>query len=110
MYPHGELAHLAARKAALRRRIARTRQQCVSHAAGVARPLRWLDQAIAIWRQVQPVMGLAVVPIGFWVMRAFSRRHRVMGSLLRWGPLLLNVVRGFTARSGDAKAFSRRAA
>lgn len=108
MYPHGELAELQRRKAALRRRIAASRVACTVHAAGVMRPLRWIDQAVAWWRQLQPLVRLTAVPLGFLAVRSFGRRFRLMGALLRWGPLALNVLRGLT-RSAPGTTASRGA-
>jgi hypothetical protein len=98
MYPAGELTLLLARKTALRGRIAVRRLTCAADAAEVARPLVMLDQAIATWRQLQPVTRLAAVPIGFWLTRSFGRRFRLRASLLRWGLLIGNAIRGFTGQ------------
>ena len=100
MFPHGELTAVLARKAGLRRRIARSRLECLVNAAEVTRPIAWLDHAIETWRQMQPLLRLAVVPLGFCLMRLFGPRVRVLPQLLRWGPLVRSAFRVFT---GPAK-------
>jgi hypothetical protein len=49
---------------------------------------------------------LAVVPLGLLLRRWVLRRHKVLGALLRWGPLAAGAVRGFglatSGRSGSS--------
>jgi hypothetical protein len=99
MYPDRELRRLAADKASLRKSIALCRAQCAESAALVARPLEWLDQAIAFWQQFSPLAKVAIVPLGLLFWRRFQRRHRLLGALARWGPLAASVLRGFGATS-----------
>lgn len=100
MYPHGELTRLLDRKAELRRRIAVSRLACMIDAAEVTRPLAWLDQVAATWRGMRPLVRLAAVPLGLWLLRSFRRRFRVVSTVLRWGPLVLGALRGVTRFAG----------
>jgi hypothetical protein len=94
MYPQRELIRLAIHKAALRRRIARHRVECVAAAARVAKPFEWLDRALAFWRRVSPLALIAAVPLGFLIRRTASPRLKLLGSLVKWGPLVFGAVRG----------------
>lgn len=108
MYPDRELTRLAARKAALRRDIARRRAQCAEAAARVARPLEWLDRMLAFWRRLSPFAQFAAVPLGFLVQRTVFRRLKILRSLVRWGPLVFSAVRGIQSvvktRYGSSKS------
>ena len=94
MYPERELNRLAVHKAALRREIAANRVLCAAAAAGVARPLAWLDRVVAFWRRLSPLAALAAVPVGLLVQRTLFPRLKLLGPLLRWGPLLVGALRG----------------
>jgi hypothetical protein len=94
MYPQQELIRLAARKAALRRDIARRRVQCAVAAGRLARPLAWLDRVLAFCRRLAPV---AAMPLGFLVSRTIFPRLKFLGALVRWSPLVLGLVRGIGA-------------
>ncbi len=59
MYPQPELTRLAARQAALREEIACRRTQSVAAAVRVARPLAWLDQMLALGRQLSALARAA---------------------------------------------------
>jgi hypothetical protein len=105
MYPQGELIRLAAHKVALRRDIALRRVQCIEAVTRVAQPLEWLDRALAFWRRLSPLTKFAALPLGWFVQRAVFPRLKILGPLLRWAPLVMNVVRGVRAaarnRSGS---------
>jgi hypothetical protein len=103
MYPRDELIRLANYKATLRRDIARRRAACALAAGRVARPLAWLDRALALWRQFSPLTQFAAVPLGLFVQRNFFPRLKLLGALARWGPLAFN-----TARSLGSLFRSRR--
>ncbi len=92
MYPSGELARLARRKTALRQRIAATRLRCIVLAGEAARPVHWIDRAIAQWRRISPFAKLAALPLGL----LFRRRilHRKSGFINRLFALLPVVLRG----------------
>jgi|CZKI01.1.fsa_nt_gi hypothetical protein len=94
MYPRKELTALAVSKADLLDRICVRRERCCAAAARVARPLETLDRGIARWRQLSPFVKIAAVPLGFLLKRRPSRSARVLGALMRWGPLVLGAVRG----------------
>jgi hypothetical protein len=100
MYPDRELSRLAAAKAVIRMDIAVRRVECAQAAAEVARPLEWLDRALAFWRRVSPLAKLAVVPLGLLLRRWVLRRHKLLGALLRWGPLAAGAVRGLNLATG----------
>ena len=96
MYPQGELTRIAADKAALGRRIARRRVECSEALAGAVEPLGWLDRAVDLWRRISPVAKIAAVPLALVAKRLLFPRAKLLGSLLRWGPLALGVVRSFS--------------
>ena len=108
MYPQRELNRLAAHKAARRRGIAFRRAQCAEAAARLAQPLAWLDRMLAFWRRLSPRAPLAALPLGFLASRIIFPRSKVLGSLVRWGPLVFGAVRGIsssvTAHFGAAKS------
>lgn len=93
MYPQPDLNRLAAHKAFLRRGIAQRRLQCAEAAVRVARPLEWLDRALAFWRRLSPLAAVAAVPLGLFVSRTLFPRLKILSSLARWGPLLLGAAR-----------------
>lgn len=97
MYPDRELTRLAAHKAGLRRSIARHRHQGVTAAARALRPLVWLDRMIAVWRKLSPFAQFAAVPVGFLLKRSPTPRPRLLGTLLRWAPLVLGAARACAA-------------
>lgn len=97
MYPQAELVRLAAHKAALQRKITLRRMLCREAAIEAARPLAWLDRMIAFIHQLSPLAKFALVPLGFVVKRAVFPRLKVVGTLVRWGPLILGAFRGIMA-------------
>lgn len=101
MYPHRELNELAAHKAALRSRIASRRATCGLLATRALRPLAWADTLLSFWRSVSPVARLAVIPLGFLLKRSPARRPRLLGTLLRWAPLVLGALRGLKTGHRD---------
>lgn len=97
MYAHRELIRLGVHKGILRRRIASRRTECVVAAAGLLRPVAWLDRAIALWRRVAPFAPFAAVPLGLLFKRAAAPRPSVLGAVLRWAPVVFGAVRRFAA-------------
>jgi len=93
MYPQRELIRLGVHKAALRRRIGRQRTACAASAARILQPVAWLDRLLIVWRRVAPFAGLAVIPFGLLLKRWATPRPRLLGTLLRWGPLAWRAVR-----------------
>ena len=94
MYPKQELTQLAAYKAALQQQIAIRRTCCAEAAAQVTRPFELLDAMLALWRRLSPLAQLATVPLGFLATRKVFPRLKVLGTLLRWGPIVYEAVRG----------------
>ncbi len=107
MYPQRELTQLAAHKVALRRDIALRRMQCVEAAVRVTKPLEWLERALAFWRRLAPLAQAAAMPLGLLASRKALPRRKILGTVLRWGPLVLSVVRGI--RSTDKTRIGSRA-
>lgn len=95
MYAQRELARLRDLKAVHRYRIGLRRVVCAVQAERVLRPLRWVDRASAAWRQLGPLGRAATGPVGFWLLRALFRRRQLAGPLMRWGPTIWNIVKGF---------------
>ncbi len=104
MYPREELTVLAGRKAALLDRIYLRRVVCAAAAARAARPVEMLERGMARWRRLSPLVKFAAVPLGFLLKRSLGRRVRVLGGLMRWGPIVYGAVRGMAG----SKGFSRR--
>jgi hypothetical protein len=104
MYPTEELSLLAARKAALRERISIRRDQCAGAAARVARPLEWIEGALARWRRLSPLVKIAAIPLGILLKRRLAPRKRVFGAILRWGPAVFGAVRSL---AGERTAVRR---
>ncbi|MBI2510675.1 MAG: hypothetical protein HYV96_01735 [Opitutae bacterium] len=104
MYPAAELNAAAAQKALLRRRIALRRATIVVTADRVARPLRVADRIVAEWRRLSPLIKLAAVPLGALLGRSLHRKRRLIGQLIRWGPLLAGAWRGFAVARKAAPA------
>jgi hypothetical protein len=103
MYPQRELIRLSVHKGALRRRIAHHRAECVEAAAHVARPLEWLDRVVAMWRRISPFTLLAAVPLGFLIKRTAAPKLKLIGTLMKWAPIIFSAVRATTARSTVAR-------
>lgn len=93
MYPQPELNRLAAYKIGLRRKIAFRRSECATAAAHLARPVAWLDRTVAFWRRLSP-LTVAAVPLGLLLQRTLFPRMKIFGALLRWAPLVFNLLRG----------------
>ena len=93
MYPQRELIRLTAYKAALQRDIAVHRAQYTKAAAHIAQPLELLDRILVIWRKLSPFALFAAVPLGFLVQRTVLPRLKMLGSIMRWGPLVFSAVR-----------------
>jgi hypothetical protein len=97
MYPERELTRLAIRKAALQRTIALHRAQCVAAASRAAQPLAWIDRIVAFWRRLPPLASFAAAPLGWFITRTVFPRLKILGPLVRWGPLVLAAVRSLSA-------------
>ena len=93
MYPQRELIRLEAYKAALLRDIAINRAQCVNAAIRVTQPLVWLDRILAFWRQLSPLTLFAAVPLSFILKRTAFPHLKILGSLVRWGPVVIATIK-----------------
>ena len=102
MYSNRELARLAAHKARLRQKIALRRGEWMEAVAQLAQPLDWLDRVIAVCRQFLPLSGFAALPIDFILQRIGLTRIRKVSSLVRWAPVVVNLVRGLVRRRAPA--------
>ena len=97
MYPDQELRQLASQKAALQREIGLRRLAFADAAGRVSQPLEWLDRVMEFARRFSPYAQLAAVPLGFLVKRTLFPRFKVLGSVIRWGPTVMGVVRGVSS-------------
>lgn len=88
MYPRQSLIRLAAHKAALRREIALQRAECVATTREVARPLAWVDRAVAVVQEIPPLARAGLAVMGLWVRRAALQRLSHLSAALRWVPLV----------------------
>jgi len=95
MYPDRELNQLAMHRQILRRRIARHRSECAAAATQLARPIAWLDRALAFWRRLPPLAQFALPSLGALATRKLFPHHKFLNLLLRWGPVVSGAVRGF---------------
>jgi hypothetical protein len=97
MYPDGQLNELAVHKVVLQQRISLRRRLCVVAAKRASQPLAKVDQAVNQWRRISPLAKMAAVPAALLLKRVLFRRAKVIGPLLRWGPLAFKVFRGVAA-------------
>lgn len=97
MYPDGELNRLAGVKLNLRRGILVRRGECIVAAEQLAEPIGKLDRAVAQWRRISPATKLAALPLAFVFKRALFPRAKIIGTVLKWGPVAYKVLRGFKA-------------
>jgi hypothetical protein len=97
MYPQSELNRLAIRKTVIRAGISLHRVECVRAIARIAQPVALLDRIMNIWRQLPPIVTVAAVPLGLFVTRKLFPRRKILGSLVRWAPLLFSAVRGISS-------------
>jgi hypothetical protein len=52
---------------------------------------------LAFWRRLSPLTQVAAVPVGLLVTRVVFPRLKFLGSLTRWGPLVIGAVRGISS-------------
>lgn len=97
MYSERELTRLAIHKAALQRAIALRRTHLTEAAAQVARPLELADRVVSFWRRLPPLAQFAAVPLGLLVQHTVFRRSKLLGAIVRWGPLVFGAVRSVSA-------------
>jgi len=48
---------------------------------------------VAWWRRLSP-LTVAAVPLGVLLQRTLFPRVKIFGALLRWAPLVFNLLRG----------------
>jgi|GEM_PF-1015845 hypothetical protein len=94
MYPEKELILLGADKDALRMRISAHRAETAHLVARAAAPLEAFDKAIATFRALLPLLGIAALPAGFVLGSSVHAKGRLIGRLLRWAPFIALAVRG----------------
>ena len=94
MYPQRDLKAIAWHKTRLRRRIAGERAASAAAVVCLVQPLAWFDRVRAQWAWISPLLKIAAVPVGLLAKRSAAPGTRVLGALLRWGPLVWNLVRG----------------
>ena len=104
MYPQPELSRLVADREAICLRIARNRLRCTIAMAQVAEPLAWVDRMVAWWHKYSTPLMLTALPLGFLLKRTISPKPRMLGAILRWGPLLFGVVRSIAGARHRPKA------
>ena len=91
MYPQPQLAHLASRKHALLAEVHQRRARCAEAAAVVTRPLHWIDQLIALWRDFAPFALATAIPLG---LLARQRSAPPQNTLRTVGLTLLRTILG----------------
>lgn len=94
MYPAEELARLENRKIAVRRNIVRHRSECAEAAVHLARPIAWLDRAIALGRRIQPLLRYLALPLGLFATRRVFPQMKILHVLARWGPFIYGAALG----------------
>lgn len=95
MYPQRDLTRLAARKTAVRGRIAEQRAAVADTAGRLIRPLVQLERLLSAAGRF---LRGAAVPLGLLAGHTVLRRSRPLSLLLRWSPLLLAAVRALARR------------
>ena len=94
MYPDQELNRLALHKIYLRSRISFNRRQCAEAVGHLSQPLALMDKLPALWRKISPLAQFASVPLGFLANTPLFPRTKLLGWVIRWGPLLVCAVSG----------------
>ena len=97
MYPERELIRLARYRTVLRRKISLRRVECTTATTRVARHFECLDRIVALWRRLSPLALLATVPLGLLLARIKFPRLKLLGSLVRWGPIVFGAVRSISS-------------
>ena len=94
MYPQTDLKYLEQRKSNLRGRIHARRSACAEELGRVLRPVVWGEGLWAKWKAISPIVKLTAVPVGLLLRdKLFPKSGGVIGGLIRWGPLALNLFR-----------------
>lgn len=94
MYPQIDLDYLAQRKASLRGRIHIRRSECAVALERVLRPVVWGEGLWVKWKAISPIVKFGAVPLGLLLKnKLFPKSGGVIGGLIRWGPMALNLFR-----------------
>jgi hypothetical protein len=107
MYPTGELKRLAARRKLLSVRIDARRWQCIEHWTKLSRPLQWLDDLLAKWRRISPLVKIVGTPVILMLVRKLFGRVGQLGRLVSWlrlAPLVLHTARTVAQWTGQRGA------
>ena len=104
MYAERELKRLSEVKSVVRRRIARRRLATSDQMERVSRPIQWVDRAYGYWRKAGPIARFAAAPLTAWLAGKLFGRRKAAGSLLRWGPTIWSLVRGFAQGMASRRA------
>lgn len=99
MYPDDELTRLAGYKNLLQMRIQLHRVECAVAVAGAMRPLAWFDRVVAFWRRVAPIAKVSAIPLALLLKKTVFKRAKILGTLLRWGPLAFKAAQSFRQRA-----------
>jgi hypothetical protein len=92
MYPNGELAELAERKALLQARIEVRRWECAAAAFELSRPIAALDRGIEFWHRIAPFAKLLAIPAGIMLTRFLGKRRRAGGPAAKRGKIAATIA------------------
>lgn len=107
MYPDGDLAELAARKANLRRVIADRRSECVEAAYAVTRPVAWFERVVAMGRRFTPLVRAATSPSGLGLLASVIPLGKWSRPVRRSIPIVMTawrLFRGLKKSRGEAES------
>ncbi len=95
MYPQSALDLLSRRKLDLLSQINARRDECAEQVEQVLQPVLWVERAYAKWRAISPILKMAIVPLGLFILRrkAPPKTQGVVSGLFRWAPVALNLFR-----------------
>lgn len=104
MYPTQELSELAWRKQAVRTRIALHRLQCVESAAALEPSVTLFDRAVKLWQSVSATLKWVGLPLALLAAQKAAPRVGGVKRLLRYVPVILDVVEAFFGARGRRPA------
>lgn len=93
MYPQANLDLLAQRKRALLGNIQARREACSEQLQAVLQPVMWIESMYARWKAISPAVKLAAVPVGVVLKQRLFPGGGLIGKVLQWGPVALNLFR-----------------
>lgn len=113
MYPGGSLDELAQRKALLQARIAVRRYELMIAGAQAAKPIVFIDRAVATWVKISPIVKDIGIPLGLLIWRNVRRKKGKgtkktagalkLATLLETVPLILTGLKVLSQVRSDAK-------